>query len=460
MQISTFPPIQYKHSSRIVPPQLIQNIYLAETEQCKSISLQTQLTIQIEIIIIRNIIRKNYLERLKMKKTTKLTTLAISTTLATSILITACSQPDSGVTAASIDSKATLGELIFNDISLSKNGTQSCSSCHDSKHAFIDARPNASSVHDNAIPAVALGQDNKSLGDINPPSVAYTAYVPEFHFDKEEKLFIGGLFLNGRSPNLEDQAKHPFLNEIEMQTTKHDVVAKVKAKYSAAFESLYGSYVFNTTETAFDSIADSIAQFEKTDAVSPFNSKFDKVLKGEVEFTKQEQLGHDIFVDEDKANCAACHAVPELSSSKKESLFTDFSYDNLGVPANSRVRALNGQAEDYVDLGLFNNPQVDDPELKGAFRVSSLRNVAVTGPYMHNGVFNDLATVVRFYNDRDVKHAINPETQQPWKKGEVDATKNTEELGDLELTDKEIDAIVAFMKTLTDERYEHLIPKK
>lgn len=356
----------------------------------------------------------------------------------------------------SIQSKAALGEKLFHDESLSRDGTQACSSCHDSKHAFIDPRSNATSLDKDDVPAVSTGQDDKSLGDINPPSVAYTAYVPEFYFDKEEELFIGGLFLNGRSPNLEDQAKHPFLNEVEMQTTKEDVVAKVEAKYGNTLQALYGKDVFNNVDSAFDAIADSIAQFEKTDEVSPFNSKFDKVLKGQAQFTKLEQLGHDLFVDEDKANCAACHPVPELTSSKSESLFTDFSYDNLGVPTNTAVRALNGKGKIYVDNGLFENPQVDDPKLKGAFRVSSLRNVAVTGPYMHNGAFKDLATVVHFYNSRDVKDAINPETQQPWQKGEVDENKNSDELGDLELTDEEVEAIVAFMKTLTDERYEHL----
>jgi len=90
--------------------------------------------------------------------------------------------------------------------------------------------------------------------------------------------------------------------------------------------------------------------------------------------------------------------------------------------------------------------------------VATLRNIAVTGPYMHNGLFKDLKTVVHFYNTRDVEGAINPETGESWEEGEVDATKNVNELGDLGLTDEEEDALVAFMKTLTDKQYEHLIP--
>ena len=89
--------------------------------------------------------------------------------------------------------------------------------------------------------------------------------------------------------------------------------------------------------------------------------------------------------------------------------------------------------------------------------MSSLRNIAVTAPYMHNGIFTDLRTVISFYNDRDVEGAINPETGNEWRKPEVDATKNTEELGDLGLKEDEIDDILAFLKTLTDQRYEHLM---
>jgi len=90
--------------------------------------------------------------------------------------------------------------------------------------------------------------------------------------------------------------------------------------------------------------------------------------------------------------------------------------------------------------------------------VTGLRNVAVTEPYMHNGVFKNLKTVVHFYNTRDVAGAINPETGLAWRTAEVDATKNTDELGNLGLTDTEEDQLVAFLKTLTDRKFESLIP--
>ena len=127
------------------------------------------------------------------------------------------------------------------------------------------------------------------------------------------------------------------------------------------------------------------------------------------------------------------------------------------MPKNSLVRSLNGKGLRFVDEGLFDNAEVTDVDLKGAFRVVSLRNVAVTPPYMHNGVFGDLETVVHFINSRDVPGALNPETGSPWQAAEVDATKNTDQIGDLGLEAEEVSAIVAFLKTLTDERYESFI---
>jgi len=378
------------------------------------------------------------------------------------LLLGACkyedSRSDSSDSEISNETRASLGKKLFNDVSLSKDGTQSCASCHDSDHAFIDPRQNLTSVDGASPGAVSTGQDDMSLGDINTPSAAYTAFVPEFHFDSGEALFKGGLFLNGRASNLVEQATQPFLNPVEMQNTMENVVASVQGKYADSMKSLYGENIFATTEAAFDAIADSIAAFERTEEFATFDSKFDKVLRGEAAFTDQEQRGLNLFIDEDKGNCAACHPVPDIDSKKEDSLFTDFSYDNLGVPKNELVRTQNGMEKGYVDIGLLDNPAVDDSALKGAFRVTGLRNVAVTAPYMHNGVFRNLETVVEFYNSRDVLLAKNPETDDLWKKAEIDSTKNKDELGRLRLSDTEINDIVAFLKTLTDEKYEHLIP--
>ncbi|HIO96392.1 MAG TPA: methylamine utilization protein MauG [Leucothrix sp.] len=394
----------------------------------------------------------------------KLTLLAITT--ASLVTLNACNSSDNNSFAQNTASKAKLGEELFNDDSLSRDGNQSCATCHNPEHAFIDDRNNPTSHDDSTPGSVSEGQDDTALGDRNTPTATYAAFIPDFHFDASEDdgLFKGGQFLDGREKNLQGQAGQPFLNPVEMQTTKADVVAKVKNKYGNSMRENYGDDIFNTTDKAYDAITDSIAKFEKTEEFAPFDSKFDRVLKGNDAFTSLEAKGLELFKAEDKGNCAACHPVPTALSSKEDSTFTDFTYDNLGVPRHDIVRSLNnnngkGFDDDFVDNGLFENPAVNDPELKGAFRVSTLRNIAVTAPYMHNGVFKDLKTVVHFYNTRDVDGAINPETWDEWRASEVDVTKNTEELGDLKLTDHEKDALVAFMKTLTDSRYEHLIPE-
>lgn len=355
--------------------------------------------------------------------------------------------------------KESLGEQLFNDISLSKDGTQACASCHDAKHAFMDSRINETSADATTPGAVSKGQDASSLGDINVPAITYAAFIPAFHFDAQTDTFKGGLFLNGREASLADQAKQPFLNPVEMQTSKYAVVEKVKSNYAQLMKDIYGSEVFSDVDTAFNAVADSIAAFERTPAFASFDSKFDKVLREKAEFSREEAHGLDLFIDENKGNCAACHPLISVVDKRKmRSLFTDYSYDNLGVPANTKARKSNNMPDGFIDNALYDNPAVDNAELKGAYRVPSLRNVAVSAPYMHNGVFNELTTVLHFYNSRDVAGAVNPETSQRWQPGEVESTKNKEELGDLGLSEQEIAALVAFLKTLTDERYEGLIP--
>lgn len=363
----------------------------------------------------------------------------------------------SGCNNQSSSSKENFGRQLFNDVSLSRDGTQSCASCHDSQQAFIDSRINITSKDGVTPGAVSTGQDQVSLGDINAPSAMYTAFNPGFHFDETEQLYVGGVFLDGRATDIVKQAKQPFLNPVEMQNTKENVVITVMNKYADTMQEIYGNDIFSETDKAFDAIADAIASFERTEEFTPFNSKFDKFLRGEVVLSDAEQRGMGLFIADNKGNCAACHPVPSKGSSQSDRLFTDFTYDNLGVPKNNLVRSNNGKGSDFIDNGLFNNKAVNDEGLKGAFRVQSLRNVAVTPPYMHNGVFSELSTVVKFYNSRDVVGAINPETGNTWGPAEVDATKNTDELGNLGLTEQEISDIVAFLKTLTDEKYEHLI---
>jgi cytochrome c peroxidase len=153
--------------------------------------------------------------------------------------------------------------------------------------------------------------------------------------------------------------------------------------------------------------------------------------------------------------------VLDTRESRAGEVFTNYRYHNIGIPVNRRARQVNGLGEGHVDTGLLQNPGVRDREQAGRFRVPSLRNVAVTGPYMHNGVFAELETAIIFYNQYLVgseASRTNPETGQPWGDAEVTQTIDLEILGAGQpLTEQYVDQLVAFLKTLTDQRYEHLL---
>jgi cytochrome c peroxidase len=200
--------------------------------------------------------------------------------------------------------------------------------------------------------------------------------------------------------------------------------------------------------------------FERSEAVSPFDSKYDRYLRGEYRLTEQEELGRTLFFSQQFTNCNRCHLL-ETSPMAPHETFTGYGYHNIGVPANSAVRAENGVGADHVDRGLLENPSVTGADQSGKYKVPTLRNAAVTGPYMHNGVFRDLETVVRCYNRYNRKSArnqINPETGQPW--GDPEVAENLS-LADLEhgpaLDKKRIQALVAFLNMLTYKRFEPLL---
>ena len=204
----------------------------------------------------------------------------------------------------------------------------------------------------------------------------------------------------------------------------------------------------------------SIASFERTAFFSPFDSRYDRYLRGEYQMTEQEELGMALFFSPQFSNCNLCHQLNKLPESQGET-FSKYEYHNIGVPLNPAVRMANGLVDNHVDRGLLDNPSVKDPKQAGKFKVPTLRNVAVTGPYMHNGIFQDLRTVVLFYNKyntRNEKRLLNPETGLTWRQPEVAENISRKELETgPALDDKRIDALVAFMKTLTDRRYEHLL---
>jgi len=368
------------------------------------------------------------------KSVSTITIFLLVSVVSLSILaLSSCNKERDIITTDYID-KIKLGKLIFNDKNLSNPIGQSCSSCHSAATGFSDL--NHSIVSEGAVSGL--------FGNRNAPDIAYSMYAPSLHYDTDDSTYVGGFFLDGRVNTLEEQAQKPFLNPLEMNNT--DVVmliSKIKeASYYPLYKTVYGELTDN--KTAFNNITDAIASFERSPDLNQFTSKYDYYLKGQAELTLQELRGLQLFNDTLKGKCANCHpSEPDEESGK--ALFTDFTYDNIGVPKNqanpfytipSGFNPLGSNAVDY-GLGGF----LQDPDNYGRFKVPTLRNSAISAPYFHNGYFNTLEEVVHFYNKRDV---------ETFPAAEISSTVNHDELGDLHLTAQEEKDIVAFLKTLTD----------
>lgn len=367
-----------------------------------------------------------------------------------------------------------LGKRIFEDARLSEPAGMACASCHEAGKAFQGH--NASRVE-----GIAKGSREEHFGKRNVPSLTYVMFSPAFHFaeeknEKGEIEFIptGGQFWDGRAADLVAQVEGPFLDTDEMNNpSKGAVIEKVKnGPYADVMKNVYGADVFDDTEQAFIKLATAVAAFESTSAFRLFSSKFDAVLQGKEKFTPLEEKGFALFKDPEKGNCLACHAGKEDSKNPRDWLFTDFTYDTFGLPRNGALPA-NADAQ-YFDLGLCQQKGIKEKlpekvELKslcGAFRVPGLRNIELTAPYGHNAAFRDLREIVSFYATRDT----NPKRWYPQNHdGSVNtfddlpkqyhANVNTSEPpydrkpGEAPRLDAlEIDAIVAFLKTLTDRR--------
>jgi len=356
-----------------------------------------------------------------------------------------------------IQTRVALGKLLFSDKDLSLNRTQSCATCHSPDNGFVDTR-------DNGIKSmVSLGDNGVSLGDRNAPSAGYASLSPSFHFDEVKGEYIGGQFWDGRAADLAKQAEGPPTNPGEMaMPDKRSVSNRLmeKSEYVTAFKTLYGDNVFDNSDIAYSSMSDAIAEFEKTDEFAPFDSKYDRYLKGEYTLSGQEELGMTLFFSQANTNCAKCHQLKSKSESANET-FSNYEYHNTGVPKNSKLLLLNTTlGANFIDTGLLRNPAITDEKQKGKFKVPTLRNIAVTAPYMHNGVFSKLRTVLEFYDHfiPNSEHTINPETGLIWAEAEVNTTVNKDELTSAKvMSDAKIDAMIAFLKILTDAKYEHLL---
>jgi cytochrome c peroxidase len=344
----------------------------------------------------------------------------------------------SDVEQAGLTAKQSLGKQIFFDANLSTPPGQACADCHDPEAGFADP--------DSSLPA-SRGVLPGRFGNRNDMPAAYAGFSPEFHYDEDEELYVGGQFWDGRAADLKEQAKGPFLNPLEMANPDEKAVVEKlrRSQYAGLFREVFGASALDDVTKAYDFAAQALADYEMSAEVNRFSSKFDLYVAGKVKLTEQEQRGRELFDDEEKGNCAACHPS-EPGPYADYALFTDYTYDNLGVPKNPASpylylpKSLNPDGTGYIDRGL--GAVINKQSEMGKFKVPSLRNIAITAPYMHNGVFNTLQEVMAFYNTRDVG---------PWPAPEVAANVNRDELGDLKLTQQEIDDIVAFLHTLTDD---------
>lgn len=379
------------------------------------------------------------------------------------------SSSSSSGAAAGFTSKEALGEALFHDVNLSANRTQSCATCHNPEHAFIDARVDAS----GQVSATSLGDDGLSRGDRNTPTAMYAAFTPAFNFTTHARFnsqqpdyegYSGGQFMDGRQLDLAGQASEPPLNPLEMgMGDKAGVVERLRENslYEVAFSKLFGRDIWASDERAYEAMTEALSAFELSENFSPFDSRYDRFLKGEYVYDPLSKAarGKALFFSQQFTNCATCHQL--RPNSRRGESFTNFEYHNIGVPSNVADRVLYGQNDDHIDLGLASNPAVaDETGLEGKFRVPTLRNVAVTAPYMHNGVFKQLKTVIQFYDHflTGSTHTINPETGLPWQDPAIPETLSAAELKDGgALNGDDIEAMVCFLRTLTDAPYEHLI---
>jgi cytochrome c peroxidase len=358
-----------------------------------------------------------------------------------------------------------LGKQIFFDQNLSINANQSCASCHAPEAGWTGSLSDV-----NAHGVVYEGSVPNAYGDRKPPSSAYATQSPIFHMDRKE-LFVGGNFWDGRATGevlgnpAAEQAKGPFLNPVEQALP--DAAALVSevcaASYGDLFRSLWGAEICDPANVgmAYDAIGLSIAAYEGSPEVNTFSSKFDLAGRGQARLTREEQKGFALF--QGKGKCKLCH-----TSNGRDPLFTDYTFDNLGLPKNPENPVyVNNPA--FIDPGLggFLATRADYADFAddnmGKHKVPTLRNVDLrpypefVKAYGHNGYFKSLYGIVHFYNTRDVLPVCPGDYMEAqalaadcWPAPEVAENVNNAELGDLGLTEAEEWAIVAFLKTLSD----------
>ena len=317
-----------------------------------------------------------------------------------------------------------LGMRLYNDKNMSFNGTQSCRNCHHHFSGFADITNHL----DPYANFVSTGADGVSKGGRNAPSAAYAGYSPILK--KKSSEWVGGMFWDGRAAGwvlgdpLAEQAQGPPLNPVEMGMPDKQTVINVinDSDYRDLWIRVFGSGSLGDAEAAYDNFGRAIAAFERSTDVTKFSSKFDVAQLSDVE-----QAGQVLF----EANCASCHSTTAAFGAEAP-LFTNYKYANLGVPANPEIPSEGAD----LDLGL--GPVVDDDAQNGKFKIPTLRNIALSAPYSHNGLFPTLMEMLQFINNRS---DFTPEV--PYNL--------SEDVGNLGLSQEALENIEAFLMTLTDD---------
>jgi cytochrome c peroxidase len=388
-------------------------------------------------------------------------------------------------------------ELFFDNISQPAR-SMSCAACHAPETGWTGPIAGIN-VHGG----IYRGAVPTRFGNRKPPSSAYASFAPIFHYDEEEGEFVGGVFWDGRATGarlgspVAEQALGPFLNPVEQNMPSAKAVCEhvSGARYAKLFLQVWGAGSLDCSDAniddTYDRIGLSIAAYEGSSEKNPFSSRFDDywracldagndaedcglatgdkgVLDPRHILTEQEFDGLIEFGE----YCSPCHNSTDGTKARPP-LFTDFRFDNIGVPKNPK-NPFYAMDRVYLDNGDPINPDGDlwidyglggflrtQPELAhlaeandGKFRTPTVRNVdkrrgkSFPKAYMHNGVFKSLREVVDFYNTRDVPGA-------GWAPPEVDRNLNRElfeglPIGNFQLDDDDVEAIVAFLKTLTD----------
>ncbi len=327
--------------------------------------------------------------------------------------------------------KIRLGEKLFLDKRFSSTGTVACGSCHDPAKAFTDS------------PLKTSEGINKLTGTRNAPTVVNAAY-----FAKQ--------FWDGRSPDLEDQARHPLINPVEMGLKNHEPVLKIvrtDPAYAQAFKAVFGK---SGEQITMKEVTQAIASFERT--VIAGDSPFDRWYFGgdQKALTPQQVRGFNLFVGQGR--CVSCHVIEQT-----QALFTDNRFHNIGVGINAIQKDVPRLAGEFlkakaagtdVDVAVLSDKKTselgrfavtDKFDEMGAFKTSTLRNIAVTAPYMHDGSLKTLKDVVVHYNNGGVT-----------KKGDRVNDFLSGGIRPLDLNDQQVADLVAFMEALTSPQYANL----